>query len=304
TVAAQSGIQVGDVIRSVNGAKISDWEDVLGRMQAFEPGKSFSLGLDRQGQSISVQEQIPSTHPPVDEFSLVGYPNAPAIVGSVSPGSPADKAGLKADDEIVTANGQPVISFSAFTWQIRHSDGKPFNLQIRRKGQMIPMTIQPAYGDPGDAGGTRWHIGFLPTSTTLRRPYPVAESARRAVTATGALASQIFSTLGGLFQGRISLKQLEGPVGIIREQGKAAQRGPIDFLELMAVISINLGILNLLPIPILDGGHILMLAVESVIRRDLSLAVKERFVQVGLVFLLTVIAFVTYFDVVRMLPSH
>jgi regulator of sigma E protease len=304
TPAAQAGIQVGDEIKTINSARISNWEDVLTQLQALTPGKPLSLEVERSGQTVPVTEPVPTAHPPIEEFALVGYPNAPAIVGSVNPGSPADKAGLKADDEIISANGQPVISFSAFTWQIRHSDGKPFELQVRRDGKMIPMTIQPAYGDPGDAGGTRWHIGFQPTSTTVRRAYPVVVAAKRSVIATGALSSEIFGVLAGLFQGRISLKQLEGPVGIMREEGKAARRGPMDFLQLMAIISINLGILNLLPIPILDGGHILMLAVESVIRRDLSLAVKERFVQVGLVFLLTVIAFVTYFDVVRMLPSH
>ena len=115
-------------------------------------------GSGTRRTTVPVTETVPTVHPPIEEFALVGYPNAPAIVGSVNPGSPADKAGLKADDEIISANGQPVISFSAFTWQIRHSDGKPFDLQVRRDGKLIPMTIQPAYGDLGDAGGTRWHI--------------------------------------------------------------------------------------------------------------------------------------------------
>jgi regulator of sigma E protease len=110
--------------------------------------------------------------------------------------------------------------------------------------------------------------------------------------------------LGQLFQGKVSLKQLEGPVGIARQSGEAARRGQVDFINLMAIISLNLGILNLLPIPILDGGHILFLTIEGLLRRDLSLAIKERFVQFGLVFLLVIFAMVMYNDVLKLLPNR
>jgi regulator of sigma E protease len=107
-----------------------------------------------------------------------------------------------------------------------------------------------------------------------------------------------------LFRGGISLKQLEGPLGIARESGRAARQGAIELLRLMAVIGINLAILNLLPIPPLDGGHILLLFVEGTIRRDLSVRVKERFVTVSMVFLLLVFAVVMYNDVLRMITHH
>jgi regulator of sigma E protease len=107
-----------------------------------------------------------------------------------------------------------------------------------------------------------------------------------------------------LFSGRVSVKQLQGVVGISRAAGEAVRKGPLAVLSLMVLISVNLGILNLLPIPILDGGNILLLAIEGVMRRDLSMAFKERFVQVGFVFLLAIMAYAVYNDVMRMLPTH
>jgi regulator of sigma E protease len=109
--------------------------------------------------------------------------------------------------------------------------------------------------------------------------------------------------VGKLFSGRVSIKQLQGPVGISSMAGQAVRRGALDVISLMVLISINLGILNLLPIPILDGGNILLLAIEGIMRRDLSLSFKERFVQVGLVFLLVIFAIVMYNDILRRI-SH
>ena len=107
-----------------------------------------------------------------------------------------------------------------------------------------------------------------------------------------------------LITGKVSDQQLQSVVGIARESGQAAKRGTVDFISWLAVISVNLGILNLLPIPILDGGHILLLTIEGAMRRDISLAVKERIVQVGVVFLLVIFAIVMYNDVARVLPHH
>jgi len=122
--------------------------------------------------------------------------------------------------------------------------------------------------------------------------------------ASVAVGRQIYGIVGKLFVGKVSLRQLQSVIGIARESGHAVRRGPVALIELMAMISLNLAILNLLPIPILDGGHVLLLLVEGGLRRDLSVALKERFVQVGLVFLLVIIAIVMYNDVLRLLPNR
>ena len=121
---------------------------------------------------------------------------------------------------------------------------------------------------------------------------------------TGQRISETLGVVGQLFSGRVSVKQLQGAVGISRAAGEAVRKGALAVLSLMVLISVNLGILNLLPIPILDGGNILLLAIEGGLRRDLSMAFKERFVQVGFVFLLVLFAYVMYNDVMRMLPTH
>lgn len=111
---------------------------------------------------------------------------------------------------------------------------------------------------------------------------------------------QTLGVVGKLFTGKLSIRQLQSVVGIAHDSGVAVREGPLQVISLMALLSINLGILNLLPIPILDGGHILLLAIEGFLRRDLSLAFKERFVQVGFVFLLAFLSIVMYFDVTRL----
>jgi regulator of sigma E protease len=116
-------------------------------------------------------------------------------------------------------------------------------------------------------------------------------------------ASLIYQYLEGLIERRMSAKSIEGPIGIARLSGAAARQGPLAFIELMALISLNLAIFNLLPIPILDGGGMLMLLVEMVIRRDLSLQVKEAVFKVGMVFLMVVVVFVFYNDISKLLPG-
>ena len=130
--------------------------------------------------------------------------------------------------------------------------------------------------------------------------YLAQEASVETVDATG----KLISIISKLFTGKLSVRQLQSFVGIAVQAGQAVQEGPVDTINLMAVLSLNLGILNLLPIPILDGGNILLLAMEGIRRRDFSMAFKERFVQVGLVFLLVLFAYVMYNDVMRLLPFH
>jgi len=153
-------------------------------------------------------------------------------------------------------------------------------------------------------GGSVWQIGVAPRTDNDYLRQGFVPAIKDAGFATLAVMRQIEGVLGGLLTGKVSIRELQGVVGIARESGRAAKGGPMRLLELMAIISLNLGLLNLLPIPILDGGHVLLLSIEGALRRDLSIAVKERFVQVGLVFLLGIIAFVMYSDILRLIQSH
>jgi regulator of sigma E protease len=149
-----------------------------------------------------------------------------------------------------------------------------------------------------------WQVGVAPKVKADYERQGFWPSAKIAGLLTANSIKQIGTVLGGLFTGKVKIRELQSVVGIARASGRAAKRGPLDLILFMAVISLNLGLLNLLPIPILDGGHVLMLTIEGVLRRDLSLTVKERFVQVGLVFLLGISAFVIYSDIFKLVQSH
>ncbi len=153
-------------------------------------------------------------------------------------------------------------------------------------------------------GGSRWQIGVLRTGDLVDRRLSVGSAIIESVGMNALMGRQIAYVVVELFRGNISLKQLEGPLGIARESGRAARQGTAELLSLMAMIGINLAVLNLLPIPPLDGGHILLLFIEGTIRHDLSVRVKERFVTVSMVFLLLVFAIVMYNDVLRLIPHR
>jgi len=216
---------------------------------------------------------------------------------------PASRAGLKRGDVIVAVNGTPVGSWYDFFDQIRHSNGRVLITTVRRNSTEMNSAIHPVQ-DKNEEGQVAWRIGVGPGGEWAFKDMAVSASVREASDETLGATVKLFGVLGRLFSGKLSVRQLRSFVGIAALAGQAVEEGPVDVINMMAMISLNLGILNLLPIPILDGGNILLLTLEGIRRRDFSLAFKERFVQVGLVFLLVFFAYVMYNDVVRLLPIH
>lgn len=296
--AERAGIRPGDRIVKFRGYRNPTWERVFLELLFLSPGTPIPVTIERQGRLMEA-----TVDPAADEFAVVGYPAEPVVVGTVTHGLPGERSGLQAGDEILAIEGQPVMSPIQFAAKVQERSGQRTELLVERGDRKLRLEVHPEWGDPGD-GLRRWQIGFSFRFATEKRSYPISGAIERAVWLNARMGRQILHVVAQLFEGRMSLKQVEGPLGIARESGRAARRGPVDVINLMAVISLNLAILNLLPIPILDGGHILMLAVEGILGRDLSIVVKERFVQVGLVFLLVIFAMVMYNDVVRLLPTH
>jgi regulator of sigma E protease len=236
-------------------------------------------------------------------YGSVGIPFIPPTIDQVQAGSAADKGGLKSGDIIVSINGTPVKTSAESVAAIRGSDGQAIRFVVKRDGQDVSLTIAPLHMKAPD-GTMTWMIGAGIASQEGRDRDGVIEGASHGVRETIAETQEIGTVLVGLFNGKVSVHDLAGPVGIVQLSGEAAKSGPMSLLFLTAAISLNLGLLNLLPIPILDGGHVLMLAIEGLLRRDLSMTFKERFVQVGLVFLLSVFAFVMYSDILRVIQTH
>jgi len=234
---------------------------------------------------------------------MFGYPVVDTVIGKVMQGTPAAKAGFEHGDRVVAVEGNKAVSPALLSMTIDSLKGKPVKLTVERDGRLVELTPHPTYGKL--EGQDRWFIGVsfeqLPTYHADRFSSAIRGGVRYNVMVTAAIVNTIFK----LVEHKAQLKQLSGPVGIAEASGQAAREGLLAFMNIMAVISLNLGILNLLPIPILDGWHLLTLGVEGTIRRDLSLAVKERAMQVGVVFLLLLILIVTYNDVLKIIsPSH
>jgi regulator of sigma E protease len=298
---ASSGVLPGDRILTINGVNTPTWQSVYLQLEKVRPGSAVNITVRRGSAQQTIQAKAPEQESSTN--SIVGYPSMPAVIDEVALGFPAERAGMKADDRVVQINGQAVTSWMQLLDQVRNSGGRTIHFVVQRGNSQIPMDITPSRQmDP--TGALAWQVGIQEKTQDEHERQGFVQSIQDAGVATVAGIRQIGQVLGGLFNGKVSVRDLQTVVGIAREAGQAAQRGPTRLLELTAIISLNLGVLNLLPIPILDGGHILMLAIEGTLRRELSVAFKERLVQVGLVFLLAFFAFVMYNDIVRVIQAH
>jgi regulator of sigma E protease len=297
---AQAGAAKGDHIISLNGTPNPTWGTLETVLSKASSDASFHVVADHQGTPVNAQFNLTSTQDPSQVF---GYPPNPAIVKETSPGLPARQAGIKKGDVIDAVNGQHVDNWSTMTEFIQHNEGNPLQLTVLRSGQPINFTITPQKSK-NERGEDAWMIGIGRTQEFSFRKVSVSQAVASATDFSYRGATQIVGIVGKLFTGKIAVKQLQSVIGIASEAGHAVQEGTFAVILLMVSLSLNLGILNLMPIPILDGGNILLLTMEGIRRRDFSLAFKERFIQVGLVFLLALFAYVMYNDVVRLLPTH
>ena len=295
-----SVLQVGDKVVSINGVRNPTWEQAQKALKQAAAGDNLKLEVENAGKTRTVEVPV-TTGMTLDR--ILGYPPLPPILDEVAPGTPAERAGLKDGDRILAVDGQKIEYWGQFREHVSSSNGKAMKLDVERKGQVIHEEVTPQPGVT-ESGETTYQVGVAVVDPTSYRRVSFTDGARDAFVMTGERTKETIGVVGMLFSGRVSVRQLQGAVGISRAAGEAVRKGPLAVISLMVLISVNLGILNLLPIPILDGGNILLLTLEGIRRRDFSLAFKERFVQVGFVFLLVLFAYVMYNDVVRMLPIH
>ncbi len=294
-----SGLRVGDTVLSLNGTKNPTWEQA--QSISLQAAQSSVLKLQVSNNGVTREVDVPSsTNPYARTF---GYSPIPPVIGEVAIGTPADRAGLQDGDAVHAIDGQKIEHWDQFVDFVRNSGGKTLQLDVERKGTHLSLSVTPLKGVSDGAENT-YQVGMLPEFVSSYQQVGPIDGVKAASYQTASLVTQTIGVVGKLLSGRVSVKQLQSVVGISRTAGQAVAQGAYAVIGFMALISVNLGILNLLPIPILDGGHIVLLSLEGLCRRDFSLAFKERLIQVGLVFLLALVVYVTYNDVARMLTRH
>jgi regulator of sigma E protease len=299
---ALTRVPFGTRIVRINGDTVASWNDVQDAV--LDPGAD-RLRFDFAGEVPPVIVRIPGTRLDA-RVQLVEalHPLRPAAVGTVQPHSAAERAGVRAGDAIARVNADTVRFWDEMVGLIRRYPGRPLVLTVVRRDTVLSVPATPDEREIRDPlTRARDTIGFLGIGPDLEIRevdltflQAIAEGSRQTVGAV----RMVIATVQGLVLGQVSPKELAGPIGIGQLAGEAVRAGPIRFLALIAFISINLGVFNLLPIPVLDGGHLLFLLGEGLLGRPVSTTLRLRLTQVGMALLLALVVLVMYNDVLRL----
>ena len=301
SAAASAGFQTGDVITRFNNEDNPDWTKIY-ETAKLNAGQAVPVTVRRAGSVLNLTFSIPASAKN-DDFQmsdaglLEEYMPGPIGVQEVSPGTPAEQAGLRAGDLIQSVDGHPFHTVESLLAYMQAGQGNPITLVVLRKGATVQMVARPAKLDPSG-----WKLGFVRVAPSIHdSPMTIGKAIPEATKFCADNSFLIVEVLQRIFTHKIAVSQLAGPVGIARMAGDAAEMKEWSpKFGLAADISLNLGILNLMPFPILDGGLIVLLLIESVIRRDISINVKERIYQAAFVMLVVFFAFVMFNDVTKL----
>jgi len=294
SVADKAGIQAGDRIIRVDDKQNPTWEDLETEV-LMNPGQKLALGVQRDGQFLE-RSIVPEKTGPNEVGADPGWtPVEHTNVSGVEAGLPAAKAGIKVGDEIVAINGKPMNSMGGILHFLQGNKNKPVEVTVLRNGESLRLTMAPVETEVDGQKLYRIGIGHREPVRAMKLPFPQAFS--KSLEQNKRYSVLIIDLVGKLVQHKVSMKQIDGPIGIASVAGQAAQaQGWSPLMELTAMISLNLGIFNLFPIPIMDGGVILLLFIEGLMRRDISMRIKERIYQAAFVFLLLFAVIVIYND--------
>ena len=302
SAAAQAGLQPGDRIVKVDGIENPTWEQLQPRVW-LSANQPLTVTIQR-GTQVFQKTIVPQSVTTSEVGSAGWYPEEPVIVGHIEAGTPAAQAGLKEDDKIVAMNGTPLISIESMIERLQQTKDQPVDLTVIRGNQSLSFHLKPVLSKTEDPKEERYRLGFLNKSETKVTTLPFAQALSLSLEQNKKYSLLILELAKKILQGKVSPRAVSGPIGIAQDAGYAAQqKGWTPLMELTAGISLNLGIFNLLPIPILDGGVILFLLIEGLMRRDVSLRIKERVYQAAFVFLVLFAVMVIYNDLMKTLPG-
>ncbi len=307
--AGLAGLRSGDRVTAVAEQPVEDWSGFVEGYVAA--GTAGEVTLDIERHAADATQSLRFRVPALGDVAKLGVVPATVLISAVSPDSPAERGGLAPGDLILAVDGAPIGSFASFAETVRTSGGRPLVLVYGRDGALHEITIVPellamdtglGFEEPRYMVGIIAATTLLPGAVAMDRERNPLVAFSRSVAMTVDVTRTFLVGLGKLLTGEVSRKQLAGPIGIAEIAGKAFQRGWQTYLAVMVLISINLGILNLLPIPILDGGQALVFTIESIKRSPLSLRTRGMVQQVGLTLLMLLMGLAFWNDIVRTWP--
>ena len=302
TPAEKAGIQKGDKIVRVEDIENPNWEQVDVK-DALSPNQPLKFGIERDGK-VTEKILVPEPFGP-NQYGAMGWvPQESSVTLTiVEAGMPAEKAGLKIGDRILTANGQDLPALEALVQMLNRTKDQPLEIVVLRNGQKQTFTVKPTLAAGGASQELRYRIGIASVPTKVIK-LSFSDALNRSLSDNKKSSFLILELLQKMVRRKVSMRQVDGPIGIGSAVGQAAREdGWTPLLLITAAISLNLGIMNLLPIPILDGGVILLLFIESLMQKEISLPIKERIYQAAFVFLVLFAVMVIYNDLVKTLPG-
>ena len=313
--AATAGLQSGDEILHIDDVRVYTWQEA-GIQFVGQLGKERvpvviegANGITRD-ISMNLQDTSLGGLETAGIFDLLGFtpllPSVSATIGMVQKDSPAATAGLQENDKILRINNKPIEKWSELAAAISSSSNKPLALTILRNEQEIPLTLTPL-GIDNEEGGTKGFAGIAPAAVTISKEYMNVHSYsffnvwQPALQKTLQSLKLVLQSFSALLMGELSVRSLSGPVSIVKYVGDSVHSGIQDFLFMLSFISISLFFFNLLPIPVLDGGHIVLYIIEAMRGEPLSDAFQKYYLRIGTVLLLSLFVFVTFNDILQLL---
>jgi regulator of sigma E protease len=304
--AARAGLHSGDRVVALAGTPVEDWNALARAYAAAPPGLDVPLTVERGPAEAPVLAELFA--PALGDLAALGVLQANVLASEVTPGSPADKAGLRAGDLVLAVDGTPVTSFQNFAENVLASGGRELSVVYARDGATERASLRPALESCERGPALEepcWRVGIRSLPTVLRGAFAIDRernplvSFPRAVAMTVDITGTFLRGLGKIVTGEVSRSQVAGPIGIATIAGSAWEQGWETYLTTLVLISINLGILNLLPIPILDGGQAMLFLIEAVKRSPLSLRTRLAVQQIGLTMLALLMGMAFWNDISR-----
>jgi regulator of sigma E protease len=299
--AAKAGIEEGDRIINIDGIENPTWEQVEPKV-ALSPNQPLQLTILHAGRAL--ERTVTPLATGIEQYGSIGcVPDQPAVITELEPDMPAEKAGMKVGDLIVAVNGRSVHAIAQMISMLQKTKDAPVELTVQRGSEQLKFNMTPVATKVESLGELRYRVGFLSEPSVTSR-LPLSLAFNKSVDDNKRSSFLILELLQKMIQHKVSMRTVEGPIGISTAVGRAVREdGWTPLLGITAAISLNLGIFNLLPIPILDGGVILLLFIESLMQRDISLPVKERIYQAAFVFIVLFAVMVIFNDIVKTVPG-